>query len=53
VALQFRLQARAAGIPYPVFLMFPYLVTPGALAFALGRAATPANLGRAYQRAAR
>jgi simple sugar transport system permease protein len=51
-ALQFRLQARGAGIPYPVFLMFPYLVTLGVLAFAVGRAAAPADLGRPYQREA-
>lgn len=49
-ALQFRLQARGSGIPYPVFLMFPYLVTLGVLALASARAHPPADLGRAYTR---
>jgi len=49
-ALQFRLQARGLGIPYPVFLMFPYLVTLAVLAFATGRARSPADLGQAYVR---
>ena len=49
-ALQFRLQARGSGIPYPVFLMFPYLVTLGVLAFASAGARAPADLGRAYAR---
>ncbi len=51
-ALQFRLQARGAAIPYPVFLMLPYVVTLAVLAFAIGRAAAPADLGRAYEREA-
>ncbi len=51
-ALQFRLQARGAAIPYPVFLMLPYVVTLGVLAFAMGRAAAPEDLGRAYEREA-
>jgi simple sugar transport system permease protein len=51
-ALQFRLQARGSGIPYPVFLMFPYLVTLGVLALASARAHPPADLGRAYTREA-
>ncbi len=51
-ALQFRLQARGAAIPYPVFLMLPYVVTLGVLAFATGRAAAPGDLGRAYEREA-
>jgi simple sugar transport system permease protein len=51
-ALQFRLQARGVGIPYPVFLMLPYVVTLGVLAFAMGRAAAPGDLGRAYEREA-
>lgn len=51
-ALQFRLQARGVGIPYPVFLMFPYLVTLAVLALATGRARAPADLGRAYAREA-
>ncbi len=49
-ALQFRLQARGSSIPYPLFLMFPYVVTLAALAFASGRARAPADLGRAYRR---
>jgi len=49
-ALQFRLQARGLGIPYPVFLMFPYLVTLAVLGFASGGARAPADLGRAYRR---
>jgi len=49
-ALQFRLQARGSGIPYPVFLMFPYLVTLAVLALATGRARAPADLGRPYAR---
>jgi simple sugar transport system permease protein len=49
-ALQFRLQARGAGVPYPVFLMLPYVVTLAVLAFAMGRARSPADLGRAYAR---
>jgi simple sugar transport system permease protein len=49
-ALQFRLQARGLGIPYPVFLMLPYAVTLGVLALATRRARAPADLGRAYRR---
>ncbi len=49
-ALQFRLQARGSEIPYPVFLMFPYLVTLAILALAGGRASAPADLGRPYRR---
>ncbi len=49
-ALQFRLQARGSGIPYPVFLMFPYLVTLAVLAVATGRARAPADLGRPHRR---
>jgi simple sugar transport system permease protein len=51
-ALQFRMQARGAGIPYPVFLMFPYLVTLVVLAVSTGRARAPADLGRPYAREA-
>ena len=51
-ALQFRLQAQGTGIPYPVFLMFPYVVTLAVLAFASGRVRAPGELGRAYQREA-
>jgi simple sugar transport system permease protein len=49
-AVQFRLQARGAAVPYPLSLMLPYLVTLGVLAFASVRARAPADLGRAYRR---
>lgn len=49
-ALQFRLQARGFGIPYPAFLMFPYVVTLTVLAIAAGGERAPADLGRAYAR---
>ncbi len=49
-ALQFRLQARGSQIPYPVFLMFPYLVTLAVLTLVGGRASAPADLGRPYRR---
>jgi simple sugar transport system permease protein len=49
-ALQFRLQARGFGVPYPVFLMLPYVVTLAVLAFATGRARAPGDLGRPYLR---
>ena len=49
-ALQFRLQARGVEIPYPVLLMLPYLVTLAVLAFGVGSARAPGDLGRAYQR---
>ncbi len=50
-ALQFRLQARGSAIPYPVFLMFPYLVTLVVLTFVSSGSRAPADLGRAYHRA--
>ena len=49
-ALQFRLQAQGAEVPYPVFLMFPYVVTLAVLAFATARVSAPGELGRAYER---
>jgi simple sugar transport system permease protein len=49
-ALQFRLQARGVALPYPVFLMFPYAVTLGVLAFAAGGGRAPGDLGRPYAR---
>jgi len=49
-ALQFRLQAQGADIPYPLFLMFPYLVTLAVLAFATTRVTPPAELGQPYNR---
>lgn len=52
-ALQFWLQARGFDVPYPLFLMFPYAVTLGVLAFVTGRGRAPEDLGRPYQREAR
>jgi simple sugar transport system permease protein len=49
-ALQFRLQARGFDLPYPIFLMLPYVIALAVLAFAAGRARPPADLGRAYRR---
>jgi general nucleoside transport system permease protein len=51
-ALQFRLQASGVAIPYPAFLMFPYLVTLAVLAFATRRTHAPEDLGRPYRREA-
>ena len=51
-ALQFRLQAGGVPIPYPAFLMFPYLVTLGVIAFATRRTHGPEDLGRPYRREA-
>jgi general nucleoside transport system permease protein len=51
-ALQFRLQAGGVPIPYPVFLMFPYLITLAVLAFATRRTHGPEDLGRPYRREA-
>lgn len=51
-ALQFRLQAQGVGIPYPVFLMLPYLLTLGVLALSGRGANAPADLGRAPSAAA-
>ncbi len=49
-AVQFRLQARGASIPYPLSLMLPYLLTLGVLAVASVRARAPGDLGRSYRR---
>ncbi len=49
-ALQFRLQARGYAVPYPVFLMLPYVVTLAVLALATGGGRAPADLGRPYAR---
>jgi simple sugar transport system permease protein len=49
-AVQFRLQARGASIPYPLSLMLPYLLTLGVLAVASVRARAPGDLGRPYRR---
>jgi simple sugar transport system permease protein len=46
-ALQFRLQAQGVAIPYPVFLMLPYLLTLAVLALFGRGASAPADLGRA------
>lgn len=51
-ALQFRLQARGAALPYPLSLMLPYLVTLVVLAVASGRGRAPGELGRPYRREA-
>lgn len=51
-ALQFRLQAGGVAIPYPLFLMFPYLVTLAVLAFATRRRLGPGDLARPYEREA-
>lgn len=48
-ALQFRMQARGVGIPYPVLLMLPYVLTLAVLVLATGRARAPADLGRPYR----
>jgi ABC-type uncharacterized transport system permease subunit len=47
------MQAVGADIPYPVFLMFPYVVTLAVLAFATARVSAPRELGRAYEREGR
>jgi len=49
-ALQFRAQAQGYDIPYPLFLMFPYVVTLTVLAFVAARARAPADLGTPYHR---
>jgi simple sugar transport system permease protein len=52
-ALQFRLQAQGVAIPYPVFLMLPYLLTLAALALFGRGASAPADLGRGSSTSAR
>jgi simple sugar transport system permease protein len=49
-ALQFRAQAQGFEFPYPLFLMFPYLVTLTVLAFVAAHAHAPADLGTPYHR---
>jgi ABC-type uncharacterized transport system permease subunit len=49
-ALQFRAQAQGFDIPYPLFLMFPYVVTLTVLAFVAARARAPGDLGTPYHR---
>ena len=46
MALQFVFQSVWLGVPYQLFLMFPYLLTLLVLARAVGRVAPPAELGR-------
>ncbi|MEO8199333.1 MAG: ABC transporter permease [Gemmatimonadota bacterium] len=46
-ALQYLFQAKGIALPYQLFMMMPYLVTLLALAGSRGRAAAPAELGRA------
>ncbi len=48
-ALQFRLQARGIGLPYPALLMLPYVLTLVVLVVATGRSRAPADLGRPYR----
>jgi simple sugar transport system permease protein len=52
-AVQFRLQARGLDLPYPAFLMLPYVLTLLVLALAAGRGRAPAELGRPYRREGR
>ncbi|HBT47549.1 MAG TPA: ABC transporter permease [Peptococcaceae bacterium] len=47
-ALQYRLQAAGANVPYQLLLMIPYLLTIAALAGFVGRAVPPASSGRPY-----
>jgi len=49
-ALQFRLQTRGFDVPYPVFLMLPYVLTLLVLALAAAGGRAPADLGRPYHR---
>jgi simple sugar transport system permease protein len=49
-ALQFRLQAQGVDISYPVFLMFPYVVTLAVLGFVAAQVRVPGDLGKAYHR---
>lgn len=45
ILIQFRVQATGSLVPYPIFLMFPYLATLLVLALLAGRARAPASLG--------
>lgn len=45
-ALQFLFQAMGWSVPYQLFLVTPYLLTLAALAGAMGRARSPAALGK-------
>ena len=47
-ALQFRLQAMGAEIPYNLLLMTPYVLTLAVLALLAGRVTSPADLGRPF-----
>ena len=49
-ALQFRLQAMGAEIPYNLLLMTPYLLTLVVLTLLAGRVTSPADLGRPFVR---
>ena len=49
-ALQFRLQAAGAQIPYSLLLMTPYLLTLIVLALFAGRARPPADLAKPFRR---
>jgi len=52
-ALQHRMQARGAAVPYQFSLMLPYLLTLLVLAVAAGRSVAPGDLGKAYSRETR
>ncbi len=47
-ALQIRLQAMGSSIPYQFLLMFPYIITIGALAGFVGKAIAPKASGKPY-----
>jgi ABC-type uncharacterized transport system permease subunit len=47
-ALQYRLQATGANIPYQILLMIPYFLTIAALAGFVGRSVPPASIGKPY-----
>ena len=49
-ALQFRLQAGGANIPYQFALMIPYLMTVVALVLFARNPSTPSAMGRAYHK---
>lgn len=49
-AVQLRLQTAGIGIPYPVLLMIPYLLTLGVLAGLGGKVRQPAASGQPYER---
>lgn len=52
-ALQHRMQARGATVPYQFSLMLPYLLTLLVLAVSAGRSVAPGDLGKPYSRESR